>query len=221
MSKVRRTGECLLLHDLKGRLDIQGRGSDIELENIAGPVVVNGAFNGNLDFKNLAKSLQFEGARNTELAVAGVPGHINMDLGTFSAEGLTGPIRLTASSRDIRISRFTNALELQNTRGDIELQPDHLPLPAIEARSSSGRIDLVLPDKATFQLDATSDHGEAFNDWGAPIQQQNDGRTATMKGNVGSGPTIHVTTTRGRISIRKESAPPPAQKQSDLKETKM
>ena len=52
---------------MKGRLDLQGRGSDVELENIGGQVTVNGAYTGNLDFKNLAKPLNFEGARNTEL----------------------------------------------------------------------------------------------------------------------------------------------------------
>ena len=45
----------------------------MELENIAGQVTINGAYNGTLDFKNLAKPLQFEGARNTELSVQAVP----------------------------------------------------------------------------------------------------------------------------------------------------
>ena len=29
--------------DLKGKLDLQGKGSDIELENIAGEVTINGS----------------------------------------------------------------------------------------------------------------------------------------------------------------------------------
>jgi len=214
--------ELIRVVDLKGRLDVQGRGgADVELENIAGPVTISGAFNGNLDFKKLAKPLQFEGARNTELSAQAVPGQITMDLGDFNGSGITGPMRLVASSRDIRIEQFTESLELENTRGDIELQPGRLPLPSIEARSGSGRIDVVLPEKATFQLDATAERGEAFNDWGPPIQQENDGRAATMKGRVGEGPTIHITTTRGRISIRKEGSAPPTDIRTDLKETKM
>ena len=49
--------------DVKGRIDLQGRGSDVELENIAGQVTISGSFSGSLNFKNLAKPLQFEGTR--------------------------------------------------------------------------------------------------------------------------------------------------------------
>jgi hypothetical protein len=195
--------------DMKGpRLDLQGRGSDVELENIAGQVTINGAYNGNLDFKKLAKPLQFEGARNTELNVAAVPGSINMDLGEFNGTDLVGPVRLTSNSRDIRIEQFTQSLELENTRGDVELHPGRLPLPSIEARTGSGRIDLVLPEKAAFQLDATAERGEGVNDFGPQIRQESDGRSATLKGNVGNGPMLHIVSSRGAISVRKEGSTP-------------
>ena len=110
-------------HDMKGKFDLQGRGSDVELENIGGQVTINGAYNGTLDFKNLAKPLQFEGARNTELNVQAVPGHINMDLGQFNGTDLVGPVRLVSGSRDIKMEQFTQSLELETQRGDMELQP--------------------------------------------------------------------------------------------------
>ena len=194
--------------DMKGRLDVQGRGSDVELENIGGQVTINGAYTGTLDFKNLAKPLQFEGARNTELSVQAVPGRINMDLGEFNGNDLVGPVRLVGNSRDIRIEQFTQSLELENQRGDVELHPGRLPMPSIEARTGSGRIDLVLPKKATFQLDATAERGDAVNDFGSPIQRESDGHSATLKGKVGDGPTLHITSTRGSISVRKEGTTP-------------
>jgi DUF4097 and DUF4098 domain-containing protein YvlB len=192
--------------DMKGRLDVQGRGSDIELENIDGQVTISGAYNGNLDFKKLSKPLQLEGARATELNVAAVPGHITMDLSEFNGTDLVGPVRLVANSRDVRIEQFTQSLELETVRGDVELHPGHVPLASIEARSGSGRIELVLPDKASFQLDATVQHGEADNEYGSQLRQESDGRSATIKGQVGNGPTIHITTEHGSISVRKEGA---------------
>jgi hypothetical protein len=189
--------------DLKGRLDLQGKGTDIELENIGGQVTINGSYTGNLDFKKLAKPLQFEGTRNTELSVQAVPGRINMDLGEFNGNDLVGPIRLIGNARDIRIEQFTQSLDLENQRGDIELHPGHVPLSSIEARTS-GRIDLVLPEKAMFQLDGTAEHGDAVNDFGSAIQKESDGRSATLKGKVGDGPTLHITSTHGSISVRKE-----------------
>ncbi|MGD0365250.1 MAG: DUF4097 family beta strand repeat-containing protein, partial [Bryobacteraceae bacterium] len=159
--------------DLKGNLDLQGKGSDIELENIGGQVTINGSYSGNLEFKNVAKPLHFE-SPNTDLQVAALPGQISMDLGELTGNNLVGPVHLVTKSKDVKIEDFTNSLELETERGDIELQPKHIPLAKIEARSRSGQISLVLPDKAAFQLVATTDHGDAVNDFGAPIHKETD-----------------------------------------------
>jgi DUF4097 and DUF4098 domain-containing protein YvlB len=189
--------------DVKGKVDLQGRGSDVELENISGQVTINGAYDGTLEFKNLAKPLQFEGARNTQLNVQAVPGQISMDRGEFSGSGLVGPVKLVTNARDIKMAKFTQSLELETQHGDVELQPG-LPVPAIEARSGFGKVVLILPDKAAFRLDATADRGDAMNDYGAPIVQERDGRSATLKGSAGNGPVVHLTAHRGSIEVRKE-----------------
>ena len=69
--------------DVKGDVDMKGKGSDVELENMAGQVTVNGSYSGTLQFKNLAKPLHFE-SRNTDLRVEQLPGTITMDLGDFT-----------------------------------------------------------------------------------------------------------------------------------------
>jgi len=195
--------------DLKGSIDLQGsRGSDIELENIAGQVTINGGFTGTLEFKNLAKPLQLEGARNTELHAEAVPGRISMDMGQITASGLVGPVRVVARSRDIKLDQFTQSLQLETDRGDVELQPGKLPLPSIEARSGCCRVDLVLPDKSTFDLEATAERGDVVNDYGPQIQREPEGRAATLKGKVGDGPTIRLTANRGSVSVRKEGTAP-------------
>ena len=130
----------------------------MELENIAGQVTISGSFSGTLNFKNLAKPLQFEGTRNTELSVQAVPGRITMDLGEFNANDVVGPMRLVSRARDIKLEQFTHSLEVETERGDIEMTPGKLPLAAIEARSGSGKIELLLPEKASFQL--RCDRGE-------------------------------------------------------------
>jgi len=175
--------ELIRASDVKGRMDVQaGRGNDLELENIGGQVTVGGTFTGTLDFKNLAKPLQFSGSRGTELSAQAVPGRINMDLGEFNANDVTGPMRLVTSGRDVKVKQVTQSLEIETQTGDIELTPGRVPLPAIQARSGSGRIELLLPEKASFQLEATADRGDALNDYGPPIQKEMDGRTATLKG---------------------------------------
>ena len=196
--------------DVKGHIDIQGQGTDLSLENVQGQVTINGAFTGTLDFKNLAKPLQFEGARNTELHVEAVPGNISMDMSEFTANGLVGPMRLITRSRDIKIGRFSQAVVIETEHGNIELEPGS-PVPAIDARSGAGNIELTLPEKAAFELNATAERGDATNDFGAEIQKETYGRSATLKGKVGSGPTIKLTANRGEVEVRKgdDSVRPP------------
>jgi DUF4097 and DUF4098 domain-containing protein YvlB len=191
-----------------GKFNLEGQGSDIDLENMAGQVTVNGSYRGSLDFKNLAKPLLYEGTGNTELHAEAVPGRISMDLGEFAAKNVVGPMRLMGGSRDVKIEQLTNALELEVQRGDVELTPGRLPLAAMDVRSGSGKIDLVLPPKATFTLEATAQAGDATNDFADQIVKQVDGRTATLKGKVGEGPTIRLTANQGWVSVRKEGSQP-------------
>jgi DUF4097 and DUF4098 domain-containing protein YvlB len=188
--------------DIKGNLDLQGRGSDVELENITGQVTVNGSYSGALAFRKLAKPLHFESV-NTDLRVEALPGEINMDLGGLNARDVIGPMRLVTKTKDVRISDFTNSLDLQTERGDIELSPNRMPLAKIDARSRSGRIELVLPAKASFQLEASTAQGDAVNDYGPPLQKETEGRSASLRGAVGKGPEIRLATQRGTVSVRK------------------
>ena len=47
-----------------------------------------------------------------------------------------------------------------------------------------------------------------MNDFGPQIARQSEGRSATLKGKVGDGPTIKLTANRGWISVRKEGTMP-------------
>src|ERR1700681_2181883 len=131
--------------DVKGDVNIEGKGSDIELENIAGQVTVNGSYSGTLQFKNLAKPLHLE-SRNTDLRVAQVPGTITMDLGDLNGSNLIGPIRLITRSKDIHLDGFTQSLELETERGDIDLKPGKAPL-AKRATTSVPRFKVKRRDR--------------------------------------------------------------------------
>jgi DUF4097 and DUF4098 domain-containing protein YvlB len=194
---------------VQGHVDLEGRGSDLQIENVTGQVTVSGAYAGSLEFKNLAKPLRIEGER-MEVRAAAVPGSLNVDLGDLTANNLVGPVRLITRSRDVHIADFTDSLELESVRGDIEIQPVRLPLPRIEAHSGSGQIELVLPQNATFHLQAVAERGEAINDFGPPIETQTEGRTQSLKGSVGDGPVIRLTAARGSVAVRKEGNVPSA-----------
>jgi hypothetical protein len=190
--------------DVKGMVEVLGRGGDLELENIDGPVTVNGAFAGNLEFKNLSKPFHFE-SRNTDLRVERVPGRISMDLAALTGVNLVGPITLTSKSRDLKLEEFTQSVNLDLERGDVELRPHNVPLAKIEARIRNvGNIELVLPGQAKFELSASTDKGEVRNDYGSSVKVDTEGRSSTMRMSEGGGPPIQVSTARGTLTVRKE-----------------
>ena len=125
--------DIVRLVDIKGMVEVLGRGGDLELENIEGPVSVNGAVGGNLEFKNFAKPFHFE-SRNTDIRVEGLPGRISMDLSALTGVNLVGPITLTSKSKDIKLEQFTQSVQLDLERGDIELRPHAVPLAKIQGR---------------------------------------------------------------------------------------
>jgi hypothetical protein len=139
-----------------------------------------------------------------EVQAAALPGSINMDLGDFSGSNLVGPVRLVTQSRDVHLEGFTDSLSLESVRGDVELQPGRVPLPRIDAHSGSGAIELILPENAAFQLQATAQHGDAVNDFGEPIETQVEGRAAVLRGAQGDGPPIRIVADRGSVAVRKQ-----------------
>jgi hypothetical protein len=190
--------------DIKGMVEVLGHGGDLELENIEGPVTVNGSFGGNLEFKNFAKPFHFE-SRNTDFRVERLPGRISMDLSALTGVNLVGPITLTSKSKDIKLEDFTQSVQLDLERGDIELRPHNIPLAKIEGRIRNvGTIDLTLPAQGKFELVASTDKGEVRNEYGSSVKVDTEGRSSTMKMSEGGGPPIHLSTARGTLTVRKE-----------------
>ena len=190
---------------VKGSLDLKGRGQDVDLQNIDGQVSINGDFLGQVQFKNLAQPLRLEGA-HLELHFEKLPGQVHMATGDFSANNIVGPVRLSARARDVQLSDFTQALELSLDRGDVELRPNGKnPLPRMDVRTKSGDIDLALPVLAKFDLNLSTNHGEAHNEFGPPLSVQDEHRGATIIGLVPGGPSLKLRTERGTVTTRKAS----------------
>jgi DUF4097 and DUF4098 domain-containing protein YvlB len=187
---------------IKGNLDLRGTGTDLQLEDVMGQVTIQGNYFGTLDFRNLAKSLHFE-SEQTDLRVEKLPGSISMDLGDFRAEDVTGPLRLRCQSRDVHISNFSNDIEVNVERGDVELSPQRTPLAKMDVRLRAGDIDLTIPEKATFELHASTSQGDVDNQYGKGIETDSQGRSATIRSDSNGGPAIMMTTDRGNITVKK------------------
>jgi hypothetical protein len=157
-----------------------------------------------VQFRGLAKPVRYEGPQG-EFGAERVPGQVRITRGDFNGNNVTGPIRITSRTQDVQLSDFTQSLEISIDRGDVELRPGNLPLPRIEARTRFGAIDFAAPDKAQFQISATTHGGEVTNDFGGGLNPESQGRGMSLRGSIGQGPQIVLETNRGSITIRKAS----------------
>jgi DUF4097 and DUF4098 domain-containing protein YvlB len=199
-----RRSDIVRAADIKGSVELKGRGGDLELENIAGPVTITASYGGAVQFRGLAKPVRYEGPQG-EFGAERVPGQVRITRGDFNGNNVTGPIRITSRTQDVQLSDFTQSLEISIDRGDVELRPGNLPLPRIEARTRFGAIDFAAPDKAQFQISATTHGGEVTNDFGGGLNPESQGRGMSLRGSIGQGPQIVLETNRGSITIRKAS----------------
>ncbi|MFN0102551.1 MAG: DUF4097 family beta strand repeat-containing protein [Bryobacteraceae bacterium] len=205
-----RRSDMVRVVNAKGNVDIKGRGQDVELENIAGVATVSGQYSGEMKFRNLAKPFRFE-SQNSNFRVERIEGEVELVHGRLSGRRLVGPIQITSKSKDIELADFTNTLEIDVERGDIQLRPTRIPLSKINARTRSGNAELVLPTGAKLDLKAEVKKGQIENDFGPPFRLNEEGRSAVLTGSNG-GPEVRIDVDRGEISIRKwtnEDAPSP------------
>jgi hypothetical protein len=199
-----RASDIIRAVDIKGSVELKGRGDDVELRNIGGLVTVNAVYVGDVQLNNLAQPLRWEDPQ-TSVSFERLPGQVRFSRGEFTGNNVAGPIRLKAHSSDVQLSDFTQSLDLTLDRGDIDLKPGKNP-PKMEVHARSGDIDLALPPGAKFDLRASTEHGEASNDYGDPLREDESNHRAAVVGNTGLGPQLRLETGRGSVTVRKASA---------------
>ncbi len=199
-----RRSDLIRCTNVKGNIDVRGHGSDVELNRVAGQVVINGEYTGTLSLRGLDKLLRLQNM-HTNLQVDRIPGEIRLDRGSLTIQNAVGPLRVNAHSTDVSLEGASDAIEISVDRGDLDLKPAKLPLGKITAHTGSGNIDLALPLAASFALTATTDSGQVENDFGDNLKEQTSGRGARLEGSAGSGPAVDLVTGRGTITVRKAS----------------
>lgn len=209
-----RASDVVRASTVKGNVEIKGTGRDVDLEDIAGQVTVAGNYFGDLQFRNIAKPVRFEGglrSRTSEFQVASCRGSIRLGRGNLTIDDVTGPVTINAKSKDVQVSNFTESLDLRVERGDIEVHPGRTPLGKIDAVTNSGNIELAVPENAKFALKATAERGDVENEFGSVLKLEESGRgkhhSASLSGSTGSGPTVVLRSERGTVRVRKSSAP--------------
>jgi hypothetical protein len=181
---------------------IEGRADDVSIEDIKGALHLNGDFTESVKLAKIAKPVSFKSAR-TDMEFSKLDGDLDLDSGDLEVNDITGPVRLETRAKDIRVSGVSGDLRLQDQDGAVEVHVNKVGSMQVDNRQ--GDIQIYLPDRASFQVDAHARNGEIHSDFNE-LKISNSDDEGTASGAVGNGgPRLTLTNEHGTIEIHKGS----------------
>jgi hypothetical protein len=201
------------ISQITSEVSIGGRANDVTIEDVKGPVHLDGEFMESVKLAKISQPVIFKSSR-TDMDFSRLDGNLDLDSGDLQASDVIGPLRLTTRSKDIRLTGVSGDVRLQDENGSIELRMNKLGSMQVDNRK--GDIQIYVPDKAGFQVDARTRNGEVETDFDQlKIDNSNDQGIAT--GSIGGGgPHVVVNNEHGTIEIRKTSSAAEAQELPSL-----
>jgi DUF4097 and DUF4098 domain-containing protein YvlB len=186
-------------------VSIEGRANDVSIEDVKGALHLDGEFMESLKLSKISQPVMFKSSR-TDMDFSRLDGDLDLDSGDLQASDVIGPLRLNTRSKDIRLTGVSGDIRLQDENGSIELRVNKIGSTQIDNRK--GDVQIYLPDKAGFQVDARARNGEIQSDFDQlKVDDSNDLAVAT--GSVGGGgPHLVINNEHGTIEIRKASSAP-------------
>ena len=204
--KVSQEKGSVKIEQITGDVHVQGRVNDVSVADVKGAVQLDGEFQESVKLARITKTVTFKSSR-TDMEFSHIEGSLDLDSDELRAEQITGPLHLTTRSKNIRLEEVSGDVRLQDDNGTIEVGMRTLGNVQIDNRN--GDIQLRLPDKAGFRLDARTRGGEIQSEF-PELKVSNDEREAKASGSIGNA-TSHIVLNNEHegIEIRKASSQPP------------
>jgi Toastrack DUF4097/LiaF transmembrane domain len=204
--KVSQEKGSVKIEQVSGDVHVDGRMSEVNVADVKGSVQLDGEFQESIKLERIAKTVTFKSSR-TDMELSRIAGSLDLDSDELHAEEVTGPLHLTTRSKNIRLDGVSGDVRLQDDNGTVEVVMKTLGNVQIDNRN--GEVQLSVPDKAGFRLDARTRGGEIQSDF-PELKVSNDEHEAKASGTVGNGAShIVVNNEHEGIEIRKASATPP------------
>ena len=192
------------ISNISGDASVQGRADDISVSDVKGATQLNGEFD-SIKLAKITGVVGFKSAR-TDMEFARLNGDLDMSSGDLRANDLVGPFRLLTRSKDVRLNGVDGDFRLENENGAVEIHMRKLGNMQLSNRNSD--VQIYIPDKAGFQVDAHARGGEIESDF-STLKIDNGDDRATVSGTVGAGgPHLVITNEHGGIELRKGSSVP-------------
>jgi len=205
--KVTQDKGSVKIEQVTGDVHIDGRVNELTVADVKGSVQLDGEFQESVKLERIAKTVTFKSSR-TDMELSRISGSLDLDSDELHAEDLIGPLHLTTRSKNINLNGVSGDVRLQNDNGTVEVVMRALG--NVQIDNKNGDVQLSVPDKAGFRLDArTRSGGEIQSDF-PELKVNNDEHESKATGSVGSAAShIVINNEHEGIEIRKASATPP------------
>ena len=196
----------LKVEQITGDVHIGGRLNEVSVTNIKGAAQLEGEFMESVKLAHISKNVAFKSSR-TDMEFSRIDGELDLDSDDLHAEQVTGPVHLTTRSKQIRLEEVSGDVRLQDENGGVTVSMRSLGNVQIDSRN--GDVQLDIPEKAGFHVDARTRDGEIKSDF-PELNVVNGDREAKATGSVGNASShIVINNEHDGIEIRKASASAP------------
>jgi len=201
--KVTQERGSVKVEQVTGDVHIDGRLNEVSVADVKGSAQLDGEFQESVKLERIAKTVTFKSSR-TDMEFSGISGSLDLDSDELHAQEINGPLHLTTRSKNIRLDDVAGDVRLQDDNGTVEVGMRTLGNVQIDNRN--GDVQLSVPDKAGFRLDARVRDGEIQSDF-PELKINNDEHESRANGSVGNGVAhIVVNNEHDGFEIRKASA---------------
>jgi hypothetical protein len=204
--KVNQERGSVKVQQVSGDVQVGGRLNEVTVADIKGSVQLEGEFQESVKLERIAKAVTFKSSR-TDLEFSKLGGSLDLDSDDLHADDIAGPVHLTTRSKNIRLDGVSGDVRLKDDNGSIELVMRSLGNVQVDNRN--GEVQLAVPEKAGFRLDARTRGGEIQSEF-PELTVNNGEHEAKASGSVGNGMShIVINNEHEGIEIRKASNVPP------------
>lgn len=195
-------------HSVNGPVTLEGHAGDMNVSDIQGTVTLAGEFWGTTHVERVNGAVTFHTNR-TQFQAARIDGELEIESGSdLQANAVMGPVLLHTAYRNITLDRVQGKISVSNRDGSVTVT-NAPPMGQIDIDNKNGSVEVGLPEKAGFVVNAQTNHGDIDNEFGLKEVDNDHNDSKALNGTVGSGgPTVRIQTTDGDVTVRKSAVEP-------------
>ncbi len=192
------------VRSVTGDVTVDGSGDEVTLSDISGSATVHGDFYSGGHAQHIGGAFSYHSSRS-DVSLARLNGDLQIDGNDLTANEAIGPMRISTRSRNINLDRVTGDISITNNHGDVDVHVAP-PTGTITVDNQNGNVNVTLPEKARFTLNAETSDGDTHSDFEG---SDTHGGHGMLSGSFnGGGAAVKLNTSHGDINVNRNSIAP-------------